>query len=394
MNCHLIFVITGVMVSTSTFIMTIWFLKNRILNFYLLFTTFVLCNYLVFHGLFDGIKNQKNYIWTLFDIYLLVLLCPAIHLHIKHLINDFKYAKKDDLIHFITPPLLLLLLINDSIYENKIIKTCFLIFLIIYSLFYLHISNKLIKKLRLKKIEFLHSKYDEIVYSWGPFIFYMMISGSAIIICMLIENELNFYKTCSPISDILFLIIFIIGYLKVMLTPELLYGFSKSKKDNIDYQIILNQIWIVEFNGDISNYKNKVLKHKISDNLLYYISKIETIAFKEHSFRLQGYSLYKLSLNTGIPKYHLDFIFKYHCKLNFYDFKRAVRIYDAIDLIKQGYLKTSTLNSLALLVGFSSYNPFLVNFKKITGKSPNEFSKKYDFSDMNMNLKINQITIV
>lgn len=82
-----------------------------------------------------------------------------------------------------------------------------------------------------------------------------------------------------------------------------------------------------------------------------------------------------MALELGIPKYYLEYLFKYHCDLSFNDYKRLVRVYDSIQLINEGYLKNNTLNSLAEFVGFSSYNPFLISFKNALGVSPFDYNK-------------------
>lgn len=53
-----------------------------------------------------------------------------------------------------------------------------------------------------------------------------------------------------------------------------------------------------------------------------------------------------------------------------------MRISQAIKLIEEGYLKSNTIESLAMNVGFSSYSPFYTSFKKITGTSPQEYTLK------------------
>lgn len=82
-----------------------------------------------------------------------------------------------------------------------------------------------------------------------------------------------------------------------------------------------------------------------------------------------------MSRELGLPKYYLDFIFKFYCKLTFNDYKRLVRIYVAVQLINDGYLNSNKLDALAKHVGFASYNPFLINFKEIIGVSPFEYNK-------------------
>jgi YesN/AraC family two-component response regulator len=52
------------------------------------------------------------------------------------------------------------------------------------------------------------------------------------------------------------------------------------------------------------------------------------------------------------------------------------RIEDAKYLTDLGFLKHNTLESLAMEVGYASYNPFFTSFKKIVGMSPNEYVSK------------------
>lgn len=83
-----------------------------------------------------------------------------------------------------------------------------------------------------------------------------------------------------------------------------------------------------------------------------------------------------MSIDLGLPKYHIVYLFKYHCDLKFNKYLRQARVCEAIRLIQNGYLKNNTLNSLAEFVGFSSYNPFLLSFKQVTGLSLYEYNRK------------------
>jgi AraC-like DNA-binding protein len=76
----------------------------------------------------------------------------------------------------------------------------------------------------------------------------------------------------------------------------------------------------------------------------------------------------------NIPVSHLIYMFKYHCQYTFTEYKTIIKIEDAKRLIESGFLTVNTLESLAIEVGFSSYNPFFTAFKKLTGKSPNEYA--------------------
>jgi AraC-like DNA-binding protein len=176
----------------------------------------------------------------------------------------------------------------------------------------------------------------------------------------------------------------------VIFTPELLYGSHHLKKISATksiYTLNLNKVWSLDINYDVLNDKDKLLYHKIQDKIVDYIQDIDSIAVDNKSFCQTKYSLYDLSKQMGLPKYYLDFIFKHYCQLTFNEFKKLARIYVAIELIEQGYLNSNKLESLARQVGFASYNPFLINFKEITGVSPFLFNKNREITSFKYFMK-------
>jgi AraC-like DNA-binding protein len=77
---------------------------------------------------------------------------------------------------------------------------------------------------------------------------------------------------------------------------------------------------------------------------------------------------------------HVSYIFKYHCRESFSDYKKIVRIHDATRLLESGYLNEKTIESLSQKVGFSSYVTFYLAFKSITGMPTQEYVKKSQFA--------------
>jgi AraC-like DNA-binding protein len=80
-----------------------------------------------------------------------------------------------------------------------------------------------------------------------------------------------------------------------------------------------------------------------------------------------------LALKSKIPASHLGYIFKHHSEVSFSDFRKIVRIQDAVALIEEGYLKTNSLDSLSKEVGFYTYNSFYTAFKEVTGNAPQKY---------------------
>lgn len=173
------------------------------------------------------------------------------------------------------------------------------------------------------------------------------------------------------------LVVFLIGYFKVVFTPSLLYGTSKLEKiANVSPVFFVNKVWTIDLNKRIISARDMKIYNRVQDKISTYVSSIERVALVNYSFRRLDYSINDLSLEIGLPKYYVEFIFKYYCKVSFNDYKKLVRIFDAVTLINQGFLSSNTLETLSRHVGFASYNPFLINFKEIVGIPPFDYYKK------------------
>lgn len=179
----------------------------------------------------------------------------------------------------------------------------------------------------------------------------------------------------------LWAILVIAIFVKLLLSPELLYGHDflekrmKTNAGRTNRTVDLN-IWKLEKVTHFNNQQDQQLAEKVSENLIENIQKIESLLLSEKKFRCKDFDLQLLSKQMNVPKSHLTFLFKYHCKLFFPDFKKMLQIKDAEELIESGYLIENTYESLSSKVGFSSYNPFFIAFKKYTGQSPNNYINK------------------
>jgi AraC-like DNA-binding protein len=168
-------------------------------------------------------------------------------------------------------------------------------------------------------------------------------------------------------------------YIKILLSPEILYGYNALYKKIINHRdsnFILQEFWLIKQKKTINNNQDLILKEKISGIITTYLQNIETLVFRNEILRNPLINITDIANKLAIPKSHLIFVFKYHSKVSFSEFKKIIRIYDALNLIEENYLKYNTLESLASKVGFSSYNPFFIAFKEITGTTPQIYCKE------------------
>jgi AraC-like DNA-binding protein len=169
-------------------------------------------------------------------------------------------------------------------------------------------------------------------------------------------------------------------YIKILVTPEILYGYSffiKKVRQQQNLEYVLKEIWVFEKDLAITNIQDLELNKKISTKVSNYIDDIETASLNKHLLRDETGNLGKFADQLEIPKSHLVYIFKYHSKFSFIEFRKTVRILDAVNLIETNYLNLNTLDCLAKKVGFSSYNTFFTSFKEVTGVTPRIFCQEY-----------------
>lgn len=379
MFIYILYIVIGVLVLISTIVMTWWFNTNRVLNSYLILISCVMCLFLILYGI--NHTSISLPIYLNFNYHQVVLiLTPAVLLFFQNLFSNYKYPRPFDILYFILPILLFRYVGNissESVYLFRGQYLFFLIYLCIYillicKLFRVNISNRTDT-----------TKQSSLVNDWAVFIFKMMILVIIHFIIIITGQTFKSLFTLSPSFDFLLLIVFLIGYFKVIFTPELLYGnqiinFTTFESREIrEFELKLKNVWTQNKSIDFSKgSRDNFIYDRIANDINKYIDHINQIAFVNFSFRDRDFSIVNLSDELGIPKYYIDFIFKYYCTISFNEFKKLARVYDATHLICNDYLKNDKLDTLARKVGFASYNPFLINFKLVIGVSPYEFNRK------------------
>jgi AraC-like DNA-binding protein len=222
-------------------------------------------------------------------------------------------------------------------------------------------------------------KQNQLLKNWSIYLCSILVIIAARLIITLfleIKNDSYFFGTSYLwISAVFWLIL----YFKIIISPEILYGYTflnskiNEQKKN-DNPII--SFWTNSPISAISNIQDIQLNEKIKNSIEQYMGEVDQFSFHNQAYRKAKFSLTDLSNKLNIPKSHLTYLFKYHSKISFPEYKKIVRIYDGLELINSGYLATNTYDSLAKEIGFTSYNTFFVSFKDVTGVTPQGFLVK------------------
>lgn len=380
MIVYFFYSLVGLLGLITTTIVFIQHKSNRTINLYLILLFCLISIRFLLETIFYFYKNLiPNFSYFPFFI----IIIPLFHLYIKNIIANTKQYRLKELWHFVFPLVLSFgnLLNNYYYFLGKYSVVILNIIFVVYAIIYLAIDFLLLKKNvwnRNSKIQIIDVQ-NNLLRKWTLFLFVLYIAISIRLILTLFFDLLNSSFSAGKnqlwISGILWIIIFV----KILITPEILFGYNalyKKINEQKKLDLSLNEIWILIEKTNFKNHQDEILKVKIYDDLINNLKNIERLAFEEKSFRKAKTSATEFAKKLEIPKSHLNFIFKYHCKITFTEFKNIIKIYDALQLIESGFLKINTLDALAIKVGFSSYNPFFTSFKDVTGSTPQAYNKQ------------------
>ena len=336
--------------------------------------------------LFYGIANANpamDFIkfLTLLDVSAIMLM-PCFYLYFTNIIYEKKFELVN-LLHFIVPVLLgslFITAVSSNLYISILIRKLFfftaLFFYIIYAIFGFLMLKKHIwqRKTFIKTIQ----KQNDLIKNWSIFLY---VSFIAIVLIRAITGViLNKTGTFSNQQVWISALVWISIFIKIILTPEILYGYNLVNKtiDAATEKLVLNSVWNLKGKPlPRTTEKDGKLREKIKPMLKAYLHQIEEYSFHSQSFRNPDLSIEHIALALKIPVSHLHYILKFHCNENFTDYKKIVRIHDATKLIEKGFLNDHKVELLAAKVGFTSYNTFSIAFKNITGLTTQEYVKRF-----------------
>lgn len=379
MYTEIIYLVSALLGFILIFLISNQYKTNRYTNIYLITIFLVSSIRNLFNGFFK-ISINVSFLSEL-DIFFYVLVFTLFYLYFTNLIRNRNTIIKKDLNRFLFSFILFVLtVIFGNYYQNRLLLEIVLLLVVFTNLYYVIrlflILNKFIWN-RNSDIELIVKQQGKIK-QWS-LLFFSFLIFIFIKFIILFNDILIFDLDILKINDEYLWIealIWIFFYFKILLKPELLYGYEvfHNKVDEYENkQIIFDNVWKMNVLEPITNVQDSVLKEKILQNLHTYMVEIENIATNSSDFFTQGFNLATLAHRMNIPKSHLVYIFKYHSNISFIDFKKIIRIQKSKDLIHDGYLKLNTFESLATEVGFSTYSAFFKSFKSIEGVSPQEY---------------------
>jgi AraC-like DNA-binding protein len=382
MILHLIVLITGLVGFVTAGLILKNYKLNSAMNIYIIIIIIIISIRYFLLGLtqFSTDESFKSFC-TRYSNFALIII-PLFYLYFKNLTNFNKSIEKEQLLHFIFPISFFIFLINLDFFKinfkgiSIVLYTMFFIYLV----FYTFLCYRLLKQnIWLKNETIKVVKKQSILNSKWTYFLFLAIVFIAVRLLGSLFFELNFGTSIKGSSYLwISASIWLLILFKILVSPEILYGYDvlhKKIDENRTENLVLNSIWNINPKIQINNAQHLQLKEKIEPIILTYIEEIEKISINDKIFRNPTTTMADLANKLNAPKSHIAYLFKYHSTISFSEFKKAIRIQDAIKLINEDYLKENTLDYLSKKVGFPSYNTFFTSFKEISGASPLEYCK-------------------
>ncbi|WP_104811070.1 helix-turn-helix domain-containing protein [Polaribacter filamentus] len=381
MVVSLFYIICGFLGYLIALISSLKIKSNRAINGYLLLVIILVATRHLTNGLsyfIDSIYFHKVIIGS---NRFFILIIPSLYLYFREIIFPKNSFSVKDILHFISPIVffILLQLIKFDVLGNFDLS---IISYILFTVFTFYVSSYIFFCFRLINREVWSKKKDlkiksHLFYHWSKFLMlFLVLSTLRVIISLYLRIQGDNLVSDSDdlwVSAIIWLPI----YFKILISPEILYGYNALNSIIQDGKIssLHFDFWDINSKNDLNNLQHIKLKEIVTPNIIDYITRIEKKRFCYETFKINSFTISDFARNLNIPTSHLIYLFKYHSKISFADFKKSIRIRQAIDHIESGYLNKNTIESLAQKVGFSTYTSFYTSFKEITGKSPRLYVK-------------------
>lgn len=379
MSEKLIYLVSALLGFITIFIIGFRFKTNRNTNFYLIVFLSLSSSRFLLHGLSDvlPLMNFQKQV----DLIFVFTAWPLLYLYFRNLVYNHTTLIKKELLHFIIPLLLFILSLTKAFvtdYAFAIGWKMGFILEIFLNIGYAIASYKLLKDKVWKRNSdvLLINKQNKIIIQWTQLLFSLFAIMLLRFLISLTQGNVTFWYINQNKFLWLGAIIWIVLYVKILYSPDFLYGYELFQNKIREYKkhnIIFDNIWIMEPSKPVTNIQDTVLKDKIVSQIENYVLETEHLALNTNLFFAVNFKTVDLANKLNIPKSHLLYIFKYHAAISFADFKKLIRIQKTILLVEEGYLKTNTMESLAVETGFTSYSSFFKSFKSITGLSPYEY---------------------
>lgn len=368
----LLFILNGTLGLVCVFLVGLSARSNRNVNCYLAILLLAVSIRLILRGYFE-LSNQSDRITSFSDFDLFLIGIPLPYLYFRNLAVNKSIYEFKDIIHFVSP-ILITIEYNSHFFGalfqvdlTDVVKAIIILNIICYLFAALIILMK--NFWRKRPFVEIRTEQEALLKKWTIVLFIaFIVSGVKLSWSMLVFGNTGLLS-----DNFIIWFSWLIVFMMILTSPSILNAYISQISRDVDSGTKPISFWRLKPNKTITNPKDIQLSKKINGELNAYFLQITQSVEEKHLFRNSDLTINEFALKSKIPTSHLNFIFKYHSEISFSDYRKMVRILDAVNLINEGYLKINTLETLSKKVGFNTYNSFYIGFKEITSKTPQNY---------------------
>lgn len=266
--------------------------SNEFINKYLILSFFLITVKFFLVGIRDIIFSEYFSNYDLITNLPGLLIIIMYYLYFKDLVQKKKKSRFNNSWHFIVFFLLYAITILD--HQGKLnvpIEYIMVPFVICFS-YYLLSSYLLLKKhlWGSSKNIVVTNKQQAVISNWTKYLFFSMVFVFIRVLVEIANYNLNSNFKHLPVFSIVPCIIASFLFIKVLMTPEILYGYTFLTDRLTEVKtthLALPNIWIKKRITDLTNAQENSLSELVFNKLNDYISAIESIDFSKKIIKTQ-----------------------------------------------------------------------------------------------------------
>lgn len=313
------------------------------------------------------------YTTFIFDQSISTFIGPLLMLYVKSIFLPQKGLIKKNKRHFIFPvvfllavtlPILISLATKAYLYDYINIYGNYLSLAILYSLVYVIISLRILKKTQ-EIIKHNYSNLEGVDITW---IRHLLIGAIFIISVDVLSTmyELLFgvleWNTLYLTSIFIVFLVIYLGYHGVLQSKIFISPFFVQKENDIT--------------GDNEMIKSPPPKNYSPSELIVLEKQLNILMNGQKLFLDENLSLKSLADLLAVSDKKLSAILNQHMRISFYDYVNGFRVEEVIIKMKDSSYDKYTLLAIAFESGFNSKTSFNRIFKNVTNLSPSEYKKQ------------------
>ena len=310
--------------------------ERSLINKYLIIITAITAVRFLSHGLSGAFPSYAiSNLSTALDVSIIMLM-PCFYLYFQNIINEVKF-KPAHILHFVAPFLVVVAFIITKAAASEYLLQCKKLFFLVCTILYLTYAivgfSLLYRHIWHRKTDInVVQKQNILIKNWTIFLYvcFLMLLIIRVIASLTSDTPGSFNNNYLWLPALVWISVFV----KIILTPEILYGYGFLNKtiDEVTNKVVLSSVWLTESTLiPITSEKDKKLEEKITPVLMEYLHRIEALSFHTVTFRNPELSLNDISITLYLS----------NCTFNFVSMWHALRTCESIVVSKQAYFTHS-----------------------------------------------------